>query len=325
MGRQDRDTHELRAGVSCAAVLERQAWQLDRAGSSRRCWKYRRSAGEVLIVNHEGRGWWDPTSDRKGDVFSLVRFLEPGTSFGQACRILRGLLGIVPCFPAVLHAKRQRTPELTHGQRWKARRTLSRGSQTWRYLAGTRALETPVLAAASRVDALREGPHGSAWFAHCDTAGEIAGIEMRGPDYRGFSAGGDKTLFQLPGRLPASAIPPTRLVVCEAPIDAMSLAGIEGLRADTLYTATSGGMGPLTVAALQALLRDLAARSDAALVAATDADTAGDRYAARLMELATQAGVRSHRILPFDGRKDWNEVAIARRQEAWRDPARQPP
>jgi hypothetical protein len=63
---------------------------------------------------------------------------------------------------------------------------------------------------------------------------------MRGSDYRNFSAGGDKTLFRLPG----GPGPLTRVAVCEAAIDALSLAAIERLRRDTLYAATAGGMGP---------------------------------------------------------------------------------
>ncbi|MGI4793916.1 MAG: toprim domain-containing protein, partial [Janthinobacterium lividum] len=104
-----------------------------------------------------------------------------------------------------------------------------------------------------------------------------------------------------------------RLAVLEAPIDAMSLAGIERLRADTLYAATGGGMGPSTIAALEALLLRFALHPEAVLVVATDADEAGDRYAGKLMALAAAAKVRSGRILPFHGHKDWNEVAIARR------------
>ncbi len=68
MNGQDQEVQELRAGVSCATVLEKQAWRIDKAESTRQCWKYRRGAGEVLIVNHAGRGWWDPRGDSKGDV-----------------------------------------------------------------------------------------------------------------------------------------------------------------------------------------------------------------------------------------------------------------
>ena len=68
----------------------------------------------------------------------------------------------------------------------------------------------PVVLAAIRAGVLREGPYASAWFAHRDQDGWLTGIEMRGPDYRGFSPGGDKTLFRLPGRLPSSAVPVRR-------------------------------------------------------------------------------------------------------------------
>ena len=314
MSGRDAELIQLRAGVGCAVLLERGGYKLDRRESTRRCQKWRRGAGEIVIVVHDGRGWWDPCSDRKGDVFSLAKHLEPGLTFGQVRRVLSDLLGIAPCFPTSPAAQREKAPGLPLPQRWSARPVLSRGSRTWRYLTGARAVEVPVLVAAARVDAVREGPCGSAWFAHRNLAGGIAGIEMRGPDYRGFSAGGAKTLFRLPGRPASGATPATRLVVCEAPIDAMSLAGIERLRADTLYTATAGGMGPGTIVALRALLQELAARPDAVLVAATDADTAGERYAARLAELALEAGIRSGRTQPPGGCKDWNEVVIAHRR-----------
>jgi hypothetical protein len=75
MSEQDKEIEQLKAGVSCAVLLERLApvWQLDRAKSTRRSLKYRRGAGEILIVNHDSHGWWDPLSDSKGDIFSLVR------------------------------------------------------------------------------------------------------------------------------------------------------------------------------------------------------------------------------------------------------------
>jgi len=122
---------------------------------------------------------------------------------------------------------------------------------------------------------------------HRDRAGFLTGIEMRGPAWRSFSAGGDKALFRLPGG-PGR---PSRVVVCEAAIDALGIAAIESCRLDTLYTATAGGMGPATIAALQQLLQDLASEPAGALIAATDADIAGRRYAAKLQRMATEASV----------------------------------
>jgi hypothetical protein len=305
MNEQDAEIEGLKAEVSCAVLLERLApvWRLDRAESSRRSLKYRRGEGEIVIVNHDGRGWWDPLSDRKGDIFSLVRHLEPGLSFGEARRVLRGFVGIAPAFPE-LRERRTRASHVPVVQRWERRRKLSHGSPTWRYLAERRALPTTVLGAARAVDAVREGPRGSAWFAHRDGAGRLTGIEMREANYRNFSAGGEKTLFRLPGG-PGCL---SRVTVCESAIDAMSLAAIEGIRRDTLYAATTGGMGPGTIASLQKLLQILAADPAGLLIAAMDADIAGQRYAVRLQHMAMEAAVRFDQILPPDGLNDWNDA-----------------
>jgi hypothetical protein len=306
MNEQDAEIERLKAEVSCAVLLERLApvWRLDRAESSRRSLKYRRGEGEIVIVNHDGRGWWDPLSDRKGDIFSLVRHLEPSLTFGDARRVLRGFIGIAPSFPAALRARRARTSQIPVAERWEWRRKLSHGSPTWSYLAQRRALPATVLVAARAANAVREGPRGSAWFAHRDDAGVLTGIEMRGPDYRNFSAGGEKTLFRLPGG-PGCL---NRVTVCESAIDSLSLAAIEGVRRDTLYTATAGGMGPGTIASLRQLLGVLGADPAGLLIAATDADIAGRRYAVRLQKMAMEAGVRFDQILPPDGLNDWNDA-----------------
>ena len=312
MSGHDVELDQLRAGVSCAALLEhlQPGWLLDKGESTPRCLKYRRGAGEVLIINHGGRGWWDPMSDARGDVFSLTQHLDPDLNFGQVRKLLRGMVGIRPAHPELRRGPaKPEKPAVPVTQLWARRRRLSRGSATWGYLTATRALPPTVLAVANLFDAVREGPHGSAWFAHRDGAGVLTGIDMRGPDWRGFSAQSDKSLFRLsggPGR-------PVRLAVCEAPIDALSLAALEGLRADTLYLATTGGMGPLTLACLDALLQDLAAHPAGVLVAATDADPAGERHARRLAERAQAAGVRWERLVPTGKHNDWNNVLVDRK------------
>ena len=309
MSGHDAELDQLRAGVSCAALLERlqPGWLLDKGESTPKCLKYRRGAGEVLIINHGGRGWWDPMSDARGDVFSLTQHLDPRLNFGQVRKLLRGMVGVRPAHPELRRGPaKPEKPVVPVAQLWARRRRLNRGSATWGYLTGERAITAAVLAAADLFDAVREGPHGSAWFAHRDHAGVLTGIDMRGPDWRGFSKQSDKSLFRLPGgtgRL-------IRVAVCEAPIDALSLTALEGLRADTLYLATTGGMGPLTLACLDALLRNLAGQPDAVLVAATDTDPAGERHARRLAERAEVAGVRWERLAPPGGQNDWNDALV---------------
>ncbi len=309
MSEQDAEIERLKAGVSCAAMLERlpPVWRLDRAESTRGSLKYRRGQGEILIVNHDGRGWWDPLSEAKGDIFSLVQHLDPNLTFGEARRLLREFVGISPTFPKTLRIRRTRAPPIPVALLWNRRLPLSPGSPAWLYLSGQRRLPERILMAARAIDAIREGPRGSAWFAHRDGAGRLTGIEMRGPDWRNFSAGGDKTLFRLPGgtgRL-------TRVTVCESAIDALSLAAIECVRCDTLYVATAGGMGPATIATLKQLLQELSTEPSGILIAGSDADTAGRRYAARLEAMAAEATVRFHAILPPDGLNDWNDALRA--------------
>ena len=189
---QRRELDQLRASVNCAVLLERAGWKLDDKESSRANLKYRRGAGETVIVNHDGRGWWDTGSAAKGDVFKLAQHLDPSLNFGQVRRQLRDLIGLTPSFPAAERVPKDKAPSLPAELRWMTRKPVVPGSPTWTYLTGERGLTPEVVLAAARADALREGPYASAWFAHRDGAGTLTGIEMRGPTYRGFSTDGDK-------------------------------------------------------------------------------------------------------------------------------------
>ena len=102
------------------------------------------------------------------------------------------------------------------------------------------------------------------------------------------------------------------LVITEARIDALSVAAIEGIRADTLYAATGGGMGPGTVQAIEHLLGQMAQWPGALLAGATDANRAGERYAARQAELAAAGGIAFERLAPPIS-TDWNDVLVERR------------
>lgn len=322
MKEHDTEIERLRAEVNCAVLLERfpPLWRLDRTQSSKDCLKYRRDKGEMLIVNHAGRGWWDPQSEAKGDIFDLVQYLEPRLNFGEVRKVLRPFAGLSPSFLDASDDRpriRKTTPLVPIAERWAKRPRLRRNSPVWSYLCGMRALPASVLAAAGGADILREGPYGSAWFAHTDGAGAVTHIEIRGPDYKGSLTGGNKILFRLAG----GSLPLRRLALAEAPIDALSLAAIEGIRADTLYAATGGGMGPATVAAIERILATMAAlrrarEPEPIFSSATDADPAGERYTRRHAELALRANVLFERLQPPIEGGDWNDAVKARRADA---------
>ncbi len=295
------ELEELRGRVACGAVLETAGFAVDLKESTRKAVKYRRG-GDIIIVIHDGKGWLDPLSDARGDVFRLVEHLD-GLPFAAALYVVADLVGFVPSQPQWQRQLRDRTPDLSVPQRWSARRKPWPGSATWRYLQDERALPEPVMRAAVAQDLLREGPHGSMWAGHMDDAGRVTGWEERGPEWRGFATGGAKVLFRLG---PADAL---RLCVTEAAIDAMSLAASERFSPGTVYLSTGGGWSPSTEAAL----RKLAARPDALLVAATDANSQGEAFAERLRVLAEEEGCNWQRLRP--PADDWNASLSKREQE----------
>nr|WP_040853398.1 DUF3991 and toprim domain-containing protein [Phyllobacterium sp. YR531] len=314
------EIEELRGRVQCAAVLEQAGFAVDLKESTRRAVKYRRG-GEIIIMIHDGQGWFDPLSQAKGDVFSLVEHLD-GVGFAQAKMLVTRLLSYKPCEPVWKRHAREREPDMGVAERWSARRKPWPDSMTWLYLRDERNLPERVIRAAIRHDLLREGPRGSMWAGHRNGEGVVTGWEERGPEWRGFSTGGAKLLFRFG---PCDAL---RLCITEAAIDAMSLAALESTRRDSLYVSTGGGWAPATDAAI----RLLAAREGLLLVAATDNNTQGDTYADRLKALAGEASCGFERLRPQED--DWNAELKARvknqgkkekrEEEAWLPHARQP-
>jgi hypothetical protein len=287
-----KEIEELREKVGCAALLEKDGWKVDVKESTRRAIKYRRESNIVIVI-HQGRGWFDPLSPAKGDVFSLAVHLGAG-GFAEASERVADVVGFVPAAPAWQHSAR---PKVLASivERWRRRFRPRPGSPAWRYLTGERGLPADILKQAVACDRLREGPQGSMWAAHSDSAGAVTGWEERGPVWRGFATDGAKELFRLgPSEF-------ERICITEAAIDAMSLAAIERVRSDTLYVSTGGGWSPATDAAI----RGLAKRANVYLVAATDNNRQGDVYAARVRAIAAEASARYARSRPSAG--DWNE------------------
>jgi hypothetical protein len=296
-----RDIEEIRERVGCGAVLEASGFAIDVKESTRRAVKYRRD-GEIVIVTHDGQGWFDPLSDGKGDVFSLVAHVDGG-GFLEALVRVAGLIGFRSVEPARAKETPTKTATASIHDRWVSRRAPWPTSDTWHYLRFTRFIPARILKDAIKQGVLGEGPYGSMWAGHVDEDGKICGWEERGPDWRGFATGGAKVLFRLG---PSGA---HRLCVTEAAIDAMSLAAIEGMREGTLYLSTGGGWSPNTDAAL----RHLARHPDVQLIAATDANRQGDAYGHRLRELAEQVGCDWLRLRP--PADDWNEVLKLQERE----------
>src|ERR1700676_2232773 len=92
-----REIKELREKVGCAALLEKQGWKVDINESTRRAIKYCRDS-KIVIVIHDGRGWFDPLSTAKGDVFSLAEHLGAG-GFTDGYDRVADVVGFIPSAP----------------------------------------------------------------------------------------------------------------------------------------------------------------------------------------------------------------------------------
>jgi hypothetical protein len=288
------EIEELRSRVGCAAVLEAGGFAIDLKESTAKAIKYR-SGDDIIIVIHDGKGWFDPLSNAKGDVYSLVQHFD-GCGFLEAFVQVASLVGFEPRQPHWQRQSRETEPNVSVADRWAARRKPWRGSATWRYLCEERRIPEQVIQSAICTDLLREGPRGSMWAAHQSDDGIVTGWEERGPEWRGFASGGRKVLLRL-GLTSAN-----RICVTEAAIDAMSLAAIEQIRRDTLYVSTGGGWSPGTETAL----RVLAVRANVRLVAATDANPQGEVFVSRLRELAAEHACEFERLKPTAD--DWNAM-----------------
>ena len=147
MSRYDPEIQQLRENIHCAAILEQRSppWQIDRKESTKHCLKYRRSKGEILILNHEGRGWWDQQSDAKGNVFDLIQYFEPHLNFGQVRKVLRDFIGLAPAFPELNRRRRKGLHGSPPADRWARQPKSNPKSPAWSYLAGKRRLPSRIM------------------------------------------------------------------------------------------------------------------------------------------------------------------------------------
>ena len=174
-----KELEALRAKVSCEAVLERAGYEIDLKESTRRAVKYRRS-GSIVIVTHDGRGWFDPLSDEKGDVFGLAMFLE-GISFPSATQAVAAIVGYQLSRPE-WRSSRSSVPAKDICDRWRSRRSPSPGSRAWRYLCWARWIPTAIARQAICEGVLREGPFGSMWGQNKSSSKSYAKVERKRND-----------------------------------------------------------------------------------------------------------------------------------------------
>ena len=258
-----------------------------------------------------GKGWWDPTSDAKGEVFSLVQRRKPAIHFGHARKRLREFAGLSPSFPIAERAGHCKASDRPVANVGPIVRPCGRVRRTWRYLARKRFLPSAIIEAASAADVLREGPPAAPGSLRLNGAGSVAHVDIRGPTYKSSLTGGRQVPLPL---APILCDPLPRLVVAEASIDALSVAAIrESSRRYALRGKRRGHGAESTIAALEALSqhRDAPAHSSAAPRTRPDQAIALQNATERSRK---NSACHSARLRPPIEGGDWNDVLRARSQ-----------
>ncbi|HEY4013358.1 MAG TPA: toprim domain-containing protein [Polyangiaceae bacterium] len=285
-------------------AIERCGYQRDWRESSRVSHVLRHPTNDdKIIVRRAPGGHWvffSVRDDRDhGTIIDFVQRREHVRSFGELRNELRRWLGIAPS-PPVDWSPRPSAPP------------ADRRSVLQAFAAARDVIECPYLRERGlrpetfldprSAGTWRQNARGNVVFAHRDDAGALTGFEIKNRGFTRFAPGGTKSAWQSnvdPGDCFA--------VVTESAIDALSYHQLHRERGDrSRYLSTAGSPGRAQLTLLGRVFGNL--RGGVTVVAATDADEAGRKLAARLAELVgPQVNLGFERHEPV-GAKDWNEL-----------------
>jgi hypothetical protein len=285
-------------------AVERYGYQRDRRESSRASHVLRHPGTDdkIIVRKAEGGHWtyFSVRDDRdNGTIIDFVRARGRTGSLGQVRQELRQWLGTSrpePDYvPPPVAAPRRDVRDIADAF------DRAKVADNCLYL-NTRGIRPETLRAARFAGCWGVDGRGNALFVHATEPGEVTGFEIKGRGFTGFSTGGTKSLWQ------SIAQPSDRvLVITEGAIDALSYFQLHAEQASfTRFASTAGAPSKHQLEILDRVFGQLPEAST--VVAAVDADPAGDKLASRIEGLASgHAAIAFRRHSPSPA-KDWNEV-----------------
>lgn len=259
-----------------------------------------KNAGSKIVVAtaEDGHGiFFEVHGDARGSAIDFVMHQE-ACSLGKARQVLRDWLGMPRPAPTQDYVK-PRPATSNHVAL----------ASTWHRMRGyngdylkTRGLSDETIRDFSHH--IKTDARGNVCFRHDDENG-LTGWETKNQDFTGFSGGGKKALFICNTFPPGEK--PTRIIITEAAIDAMSYAQLS--KKPGMFVSFSGALSESQQAQLTALLQKY---SRATVVTATDADAQGEKYAVMIHAIRPDA-LRSRprmKSRPGERFKDWNDVLM---------------
>ena len=277
--------------------------ELDRNQSSRTCVVLRRQADDGKIAVSRGHdGHWVYYDFRRGKGGSILDFVmqHTGCNLGRTRKELRKML----CcnIDSFSHTAPLPNPRSATKDRQKA---------AWEYAATTpiarrhdylesRGIDLESILAGRFVGTVRVDRYGNVCFPYFDFKG-IAGIEKRNHNFKYYTKGGRKGLWR--STLKEGDV---RVVICEAPIDALSYAKLRHDKNDrTRYFAIGGQISRFQWELIDGLIKKYSSEKMDILLA-FDNDPAGKNYIQQFQQ--RYSGVIFTLDLPPQKGQDWNDV-----------------
>jgi hypothetical protein len=285
--------------LKCLVPLDRFAgihgWVLDVSGGmgGRHFQMRHPDRTREIVVSRRDNGQWCYFRREDGSGGSIIDFTQKELGWGDLGEVRNRLTQALG--ESLPEPERKRFASFPIAQSRGSEITEnSTGSDAAHYIQTTRGLSAETLN--HFTGSWLSDDRGNAIFPHTEAGG--CGAEIRGPDYKGFSAGGTKGLWV---HIPEQC---SKLVVCESAIDAMSHAQFHGLPVETGYLSLAGGHAPSIFDAIV----EFARRLGALILAAFDRDNRGEGESFRLRMYAQDSPVEVLRDAPPEGCKDWNEA-----------------
>jgi hypothetical protein len=257
-------------------------------------------AGDKVIAKLDGQHWVYFGLHDRSDNGSVLDFVQRrvGGTLGHARKWLREIAGS----PKLLSPTAQ-TPDRDSASTVDPDHCYKKTQAVWNaatwnpapdYLL-SRGLAPATLSDPRFRDCWRVDRSGNAIFPHFDTGG-MCGYERRGPDCKSFGKDTRRGLWRSANLWSAST---TEIVICEAPIDALSHYQLTG--GSLGYVATGGALGQRQIDLLGLLFKRVIRSDRVWVTVGTDNDPAGDAMYEQIALIAPMKVYRSAAIS-----KDWN-------------------
>jgi hypothetical protein len=295
----DPELESLKTSIDMRAYAASQGYLLDHKASWRGSAVMRHANGDKVIIKRDTDDHYVYFSVRDdADHGSIIDFVQRrlGLNLGAVRKELRPWIGkfaeALPYPPLAPAAKDRTLVETQYAE--------TQDAFNHPFLENERAIPAVLLPSERFAGRVRVDARGNAIFPHFDRGG-LCGFEIKNRNFTGFASGGSKGLW-LSNEEPDDNC----LVFCESAVDALSYAALFA-EDGTRYASLGGNLSPQQCELIRSAVANMP--RNAKIIAAMDADAAGEKLAENIHETMALTGRDdvAYQLHQPDGFKDWND------------------